>query len=238
MIKKDSLADLRYLLSGCAKGNMNKVVLSTVLALSIVMVFPAAFAEPTVAIVMEKTTYSYCEKLFYTIEVSEVTGDPAIIHIRDEAGQGSSAIPISITNLQNPIPSLIPFEPEIFPLGKYFVDVKYSGAEATAEFTLIDSDFICIPSVIKPIMTNWLSGNISDGFLVDAFQKFVDDQLIDIPFEIDQENVYDIDIPEWVKNPMFWWLEGHLADDELANIVNYLVDKKIISTSTEAVPQI
>ena len=48
-------------------------------------------------IIMEKTTYSYCEKLFYTIKVSEVTGNPAIIHIRDETGKGSSAIPFPIT---------------------------------------------------------------------------------------------------------------------------------------------
>ena len=107
---------------------------------------------------MEQTTYSYCEKLFYIIEVSEITGDPAIIHISDESGKGSSAIPIQITELQNPIPSLIPFEAEIFPLGKYFIDVQYSGATTTAEFELIESDSICIPELIKPIMANWLSG--------------------------------------------------------------------------------
>ena len=45
------------------------------------------------------------------------------------SGKGSSAIPIEITELQNPIPSLISFEAEIFPLGKYFIDVQYSGAE-------------------------------------------------------------------------------------------------------------
>ena len=96
------------------------VVISTVLAISI-GVLPAANAEISVEIIMEKTTYSYCEKLFYTIKVSEVTGNPAIIHIRDEAGKGSSAIPIPITELENPVPSRVAFEKEIFPLGKYFV---------------------------------------------------------------------------------------------------------------------
>ena len=86
---------------------------------------PLAFAEPTVSIKMEKNTYTYCEKLFYTIEVSEVTGEIAIIHIRDETGKGSSAIPIAITDLQNPVPSSGAFQKEIFPLGKYFIDVKY-----------------------------------------------------------------------------------------------------------------
>ena len=34
----------------------------------------SAYAEPEISIIMEKTTYTYCEKLVYSIEVSEVTG--------------------------------------------------------------------------------------------------------------------------------------------------------------------
>ena len=90
--------------------------LSIFLIAGIIPFLPLIHAEPSISIIMDQTTYSYCEKLFYTIEVSEVTGDPAIIHISDESGKGSSAIPIAITELQNPIPSLIPFEAEIFPL--------------------------------------------------------------------------------------------------------------------------
>ena len=149
---------------------VRNVILSTIIALSLT-ILPSAHAEPTVEIIMDKTTYSYCEKLFYTIKVSEVTGNPAIIHIRDETGKGSSAIPFPITELENPVPSRVAFEKEIFPLGKYFVDVEYSEVQTTAEFTLIDLGKVCIPETIKPIMANWLSGNISDGFLIDAFQK-------------------------------------------------------------------
>ena len=199
---------------------------------------PAVYAEPSVSIIMEKTTYSYCEKLFYIIQVSEITGDNAIIHIRDETGKGSSAIPIPITNLQNPVPSLIAFQAEIFPLGKYFIDVEYSGAKITSEFNLIDSNKICIPEVIKPILTNWLTGNISDGFLIDAFQKYVDKEIINIPFEINENNVYEIDIPDWVKNIGYWWIEGAILDEDFAQVVNYLIDKKIISFPTEMVNEI
>ncbi|MBL7001295.1 MAG: hypothetical protein ISR80_00815, partial [Nitrosopumilus sp.] len=71
---------------------VRKIILPIILAISFVFL-PAANAESSVSIIMEKTTYSYCEKLFYIIEVSEVTGEPAIIHIRDESGKGSSAIP-------------------------------------------------------------------------------------------------------------------------------------------------
>lgn len=194
----------------------------------ITIFFPNIYAEPTVSIIMEKTSYTYCEKLFYTIKVSEITGDPAIIHISDESGKGSSAIPIAITEFENPIPSLIPFEAEIFPLGKYFLDVQYSGANASAEFELIESDAICIPELIKPIMANWLSGNISDGFLLDAFQKYVDTKLISIPFEINENNVYDIDIPEWVKNIGIWWLEEKISGEEFSNAINNLLERNII----------
>ena len=207
---------------------MKVSVFSMIFVIAITLFLPQVQAQPTISIIMEKTTYSYCEKLFYTIEVSEVTGDPVIIHISDESGKGSSAIPIAITELQNPIPSLIPFEAEIFPLGKYFIDVQYSGAETTAEFELIDSDSICIPELIKPIMANWLSGNISDGFLLDAFQKYVDSELVNVPFEINEKNVYDVEVPEWVKNIGYWWLEGVISDDDLSNAMNNLLERNII----------
>ncbi|MGY5147274.1 MAG: hypothetical protein ACW9W4_04685 [Candidatus Nitrosopumilus sp. bin_7KS] len=202
--------------------------LSIFFIIGILPLLPLVYAEPSISIIMEQTTYSYCEKLFYTIEVSEVTGDPAIIHISDESGKGSSAIPIAITELQNPIPSLIPFEAEIFPLGKYFIDVEYSGAVTSAEFELIESDSICIPELIKPIMANWLSGNISDGFLLDAFQKYVDTKLVNIPFEINEDNVYDVVVPKWVKNIGYWWLEGAISDDNFSNAMNNLLERNII----------
>lgn len=207
--------------------------LPILLALSFVMFLPEIHAETAVAIVLEKTTYSYCEKLFYIIEVSEITGDTAIIHIRDETGKGSSAIPISITDLQTPVPSLLAFEKEIFPLGKYFIDIEYSGAQVTAEFNLVDSNLTCIPELIKPIMANWLSGNISDGFLMDAFERYVDNKLVSIPFEINESNVYNIKIPEWVKNIGYWWIEESITDDELGKAINYLVNHNIIEFPIE-----
>ena len=207
-------------------------VLAMFLALSLA-ILPSAHAEPTVEVIMEKTTYSYCEKLFYTIKVSEVTGNPAIIHIRDEAGKGSSAIPIAISELENPVPSRMAFEKEIFPLGKYYIDVEYEGQKVTAEFSLIDKDNICLPVSMQSIFINWLSGNISDGFIIDAFEKFVDDEIIKIPFEINQDNVYNIDIPDWVReNSSLWWYQGLISDEELVQVFKYLLDEKIISIKT------
>ena len=97
------------------------IVMFRLSVLGILLVFlflvPIAFAAPSAEILMEKTTYGYGEKLVYTIQVSEVTGDIAIVHIRDESGKGSSAIPIPVTELKTEVPSLYPFEKEIFPDG-------------------------------------------------------------------------------------------------------------------------
>ena len=216
---------------------IKNAILPIILAISFVFL-PAAYAEPTVTIIMEKTTYSYCEKLFYIIEVSEITGEPAIIHIRDEAGKGSSAIPIQITNLQNPIPSLIAFEEEIFPLGKYFIDVEYSGSEFTAEFNLIDSDNICIPESVRQFLIEWLNDRISDGYLINAFQKYVDTELIDIPFEINDENIHKIYVPDWVKNVGYLWIAEVISDEEFAQVISYLIYENIISLPIELENQI
>jgi len=216
---------------------VRNVTLAIILAISFVFL-PAVHAEPSVNVIMEKTTYSYCEKLFYIIQVSEITGDPAIIHIRDAAGKGSSAISIPITNLQNPVPSLIAFKEEMFPLGKYFIDVKYSGVEITAEFNLIDSNKVCLPEIIKQIIPDWLTGSTPDGFLIDALQKYVDKEIIDIPFEINKNNIFEIDIPDWVKNVGYWWISETILDEDFAQVVNYLIDKKIISSPIEIENQI
>ena len=204
------------------------IILSLILTTSFAS-FPTISAEPSVVIVMEKTTYSYCERLFYIIEVSEITGEPAIIHIRDESGKESSAIPIEIVNLKNPIPSLFAFEREVFPLGKYFVDVEYAGSEFTAEFNLIDSDNICIPEVIKQFMVEWLNDKMPDGYLMDAFQKHVDVKLIHIPIEINDKNILEIDIPDWVKNVAYWWIQKEVSDKDFAQMISYLIDENIIS---------
>ena len=205
-----------------------KTFLSVIFGLGFLIFSPQAFAEPTVSINMEKTTYSYCERLFYIIEVSEVTGEPAIIHIRDELGKGSSAIPIPIVDLQNPVPSLVPFEKQIFPLGKYFIDVEYVGVEITAEFELVDTNKICIPEIVKPILANWLSGNISDGFLIDAFQKYMEENAMNIPYEINQDNVYEVTIPEWMMTVGIWWAEGKISDEEFIRNFDYLIEKRAI----------
>ena len=161
-----------------------KIIFFVVLIGSIGSISSSVFAEPQMTATIEKTTYTYCEKLAYTIVVSEITGKHAIIHIRDEADKKSSAIPIPIEKLSNPIPSAYPFQKDIFPSGKYFIDIEYSGVTTTLEFNLIDSDNLCISDAMKPVIIRWINGEFTDGMLLSGFQNLVDKKLIEIPFEI------------------------------------------------------
>jgi hypothetical protein len=188
----------------------------------------SAFAAPSVQILMDQTTFSYGEKLFYTIEVSEVTGDLGIIHIRDESGKGSSAIPLEISQLKTLVPSPYPFEKQIFPEGKYYIDFQYSGAEVTAEFDLIDSGNVVIPFQTKQIAYSWVNNQVSAGILIDSIQKTVEKNAINIPQEIDRERIENIFIPDWVKLVTIWWLEEKISDEVFANAFQYLIDKQII----------
>ena len=203
-------------------------ILIIVLVVFSAISFPSIYATPTVEILMEKTTYKYCEKLFYTIKVSEVTGDSAILHITDQAGKKSSAIPIPISNLETPIPSVMPFEAQIFPPGKYIIDIEYTGAKDSAEFDLVDSGNICISTVMKQFAFSWINNQISDGFFIDAINKFVDKEIIKIPDKINEKNLEDIYIPTWVKNIAAWWLDDKISDDETAKAIQYLINKGII----------
>ena len=197
--------------------------------LAVIGFVPAAYAAPTVDIIMEQTTYSYCEKLHYTIKVSEVSENLAIIHIRDSMGTKSSAIPISITDYENHVPSRVPFDKDVFPLGDYFVDVEYEGQKTTAMFTLVDSGKRCLSDVLKTITANWIGGYISDGFLIDAFERHADKEIIDIPFEITEQNINDIHIPFWVKNAAYWWIAEDISDYEFSDLLKYLMENKVIS---------
>ena len=208
---------------------ISKKIIFFIILIGSTAVVASANAEPTVTIIMEKTTYTYCEKLVYSIEVSEITGEHAIIHIRDGAGGKSSAIPIPIEKLSNPIPSLHAFEKDIFPLGKYFIDVEYLGIQTTAEFTLIDSNNMCISEAMQPVVVRWINGEFTDGMLISGFQNIVDKKLIDIPFEFTEKNIDSLHIPEWVKSVGKGWVMGIISDQMFVQNIQYLIDEKIIS---------
>ena len=82
-----------------------------IIAISFVIIIgfftiPAVHAA-SISIEVEKEIYNYGDFLVFIVEVSEVTGDFAILHIIDENGKSSSAIPIQITESRMVIPSTL-----------------------------------------------------------------------------------------------------------------------------------
>ena len=212
---------------------ISKKIIFFILLIGSTGVVASANAEPEISIIMEKTTYTYCEKLVYSIEVSEITGKLAYIFIRDDSGVTSEGIPIIIEKLSTQIPSPHAFEKEIFPAGKYFIDLQYLGIQTTAEFNLIDSDNKCVPQAMQPIVVRWINGEFTDGMLMSGFQNIVDKKLIDMPFEITEKNIDKLNIPEWVKSIGKGWIMGIISDKMFVQNIQYLIDEKIISFPIE-----
>jgi len=206
---------------------MQKIAIGTVL--SLIFIIPTVFAEPSVSILMEQTTFSYGEKLAYTIKVSEVTGDFAIVHIRDNEGKGSSAIPIQISELSTPVSAPFPFDKEVFPTGKYHIDIEYSGSENTVEFNVVDLGKTVFPFWMKQIVYSWINGEMSSGLLIDAIQKSVDSDKWNAVKGFDKNNLDAIYVPEWMKTTLAWWLDDKISDDDFANAIQYLIKRDIIT---------
>ncbi len=182
------------------------------------------YAAPTVSIYTEKEVYSYGDFLTFTIEVSEITEDLAILHIIDESGKSSSAIPIPITELKTVVPSPFPFESEVYPLGTYTLEIQYSDSTDTTEFELIDSGKFLLPIGTKQVAVAWIEGDISDTF----FMKFLireNPTLFSTEQNSEPENVK---IPHWVKAITGWWIDEKISDKEFVTALEYLIKVGII----------
>ncbi len=182
------------------------------------------YAAPTVSIYTEKEIYSYGDFLTFTIEVSEITEDLAILHIIDESGKSSSAIPIPITELKTVVPSPFPFESEVYPLGTYTLEIQYSDSTDTTEFELIDSGKFLLPIGTKQVAVAWIEGDISDTF----FMKFLireNPTLFSTEQNSEPENVK---IPHWVKAITGWWIDEKISDKEFVTALEYLINVGII----------
>jgi hypothetical protein len=186
------------------------------------------YAAPTVSIQPEKKIYNYGDRLSFTIEVSEVTGELAFLHIIDESGQSSSAVPLSITELKTIVPSPYQFESAIFPQGKYTLQVEYSGTMASAEIELIDSGNIVIPFWIKDFSKYWYNGEISDNEFAKGIEFLIKENIIIVPESQTGDTTKSVKIPSWIKTSTGWWIEEKISDTEFAKSIEYLIKVGII----------
>ncbi len=186
------------------------------------------YATPTVSIHTEKEIYSYGDFLSFTFEVSEITGEPAILYIIDESGKKSSAIPIPVTELKTKVPSPFPFESNVYPLGMYTLEIQYSGSSSMTEFELIDSGNIVIPLWIKELAKYWYNGAITDVEFSNGIGFLIKEGIIVVSETQNQKTSDEVKIPEWVKDSTGWWIDRQISDVEFAKGIEFLIKEGII----------
>ena len=203
--------------------------LFTILIISFLIVPTGqSFAQTTVNIYTEKEVYSYGDFLTFTVEVSEITDEFAILHIIDELGKKSSAIPIKIIDLQTMIPSPFPFEAEVYPLGMYTLEIEYSGSKTSTQFELIDSGKIVIPSWVREFAKYWYNGAISDQEFANAIEFLIKEEIIVVPHFESVTSAGEATIPKWIKVSTGWWIDRIISDNEYALALEYLINAGII----------
>ncbi len=185
------------------------------------LVLPNANAE--VQITTSKKTYNYGDYLSISITVSSVTSGDAIMHIINEDGTKSSAIPVQIRNTTTNITSPNPFDKIIFKEGRYQIEIEYAGQKDTTEFEVVDAGNTVMPFASNVIVPQWASGTISDYTLL----KFLADKdIVNLQGHALKES---IKIPSWYKTNGFWWADKKISDAEFASGLQYLLDRNVIS---------
>lgn len=182
----------------------------------------------SVSISTDKPTYTYGDYLTFTIEVSELNGENAILHIRDESAVTSSPINLPITKLKTVITSPKPFDSTVYKTGKYFLEIEYNGNKDETEFTLVESDKIIIPLWIKELGSYWTQKQIDDKTFSQGIQFLIDQGIIKVPTPEENQDVHEVIIPQWVKTSTQWWIEGKITDNEYGMAIQHLIKIGII----------
>jgi hypothetical protein len=189
---------------------------------------PVHAQQSELAIFTSQETYYYGDFLTFTIEVSEVTGELATLYIIDDHGKSSSPIPLGIEQQSITLTSPFPFESQVYPLGKYTLNIQYSNQEATVEFYLQDSGRIVIPLWIKDVGTMWTGGSISDETFATAIEYLINNDIIIIPETTSEQSSEQVSIPGWVKTNAEWWTQGMITDDDFAKGLQFLIKIGVI----------
>jgi hypothetical protein len=187
-----------------------------------------SFATSSLAISTSKQTYEYGDFLSITFRVSELTGQPIIIHIVDGSGKTSMPINIQIDKLNYTITSPYPFYKTNYSPGKYSIDAEYSDIKASVYFDLIDSDKISIPTEYKTLVKTWLQGSATDNDYAGLIRELIHTDIIKVTNYHDQ-TTNPIHIPTWFKNNSKWWSDDLISDNDFGLAIQYLIKAKIMT---------
>jgi hypothetical protein len=187
-----------------------------------------ANAEPSVSIETSQSIYHYGEFLSIAINVSEVTGDFATIYIIDSSQKKSILLKPPISQKTTSFPSTHPFDATIWKSGSYILELEYSGAESSTQFSIQDAGEVSIPFWIRDLAKMWITEPlVTDKDFGRAIGYLIQYEIIKIPYT-EQENDTITNIPDWVKTNAEWWVTGKISDTEFTVALQYLIKKGII----------
>ena len=206
---------------------MIQVITFSLLFICILTAIPisvSAQSIPDVKIIMTSEVFHYGEKLDYTIIVSDVTGDDAVIYIIDSTGMRSPLYSTPISQEETRVIAPIAFDSIIWNDGEYSLELEYSGANYKTSFTIIDDGSVGIPYWINDLAKLWLTPpNIPDKEFAKGFAYLIEHKVLDAP-ESDDE----LYIPKWFKFTTAWWSSGQITDTTYAHAIQYLLNEKFM----------
>ena len=199
----------------------------TLIVICVLTVIPISINAQSVQdvkIIMTSEIFHYGEKLDYTIIVSDVTGEDAVIYITDPTGMHSPLYSTPISQEETRVIAPIAFDSIIWSEGKYMLELEYSGASDKADFTIIDDGSIGIPYWINDLAKLWLNPpNIPDKEFAKGITYLIEQKVLDV-----QESGDELHIPEWFKFTTAWWSSGQITDTTYAHAIQYLLNEKFM----------
>ena len=206
---------------------MISAITYTLIVICVLTVIPISINAQSVQdvkIIMTSEIFHYGEKLDYTIIVSDVTGEDAVIYITDPTGMRSPLYGTPISQEETRVIAPIAFDSIIWSEGKYMLELEYSGASDKADFTIIDDGSVGIPYWINDLAKLWLTPpNIPDKEFAKGFAYLIEHKVLDAP-ESDDE----LYIPKWFKFTTAWWSSGQITDTTYAHAIQYLLNEKFM----------
>jgi len=207
---------------------ISAMFLSLLILLSFMPILNPANAEPSVSIETSQSIYHYGDYLSITINVSEVTGDFATIYIIDSSQKKSILLKPPISQKTASFPSTHPFDATIWKSGSYILELEYSGAKSSTQFSIQDAGEVSIPFWIRDLAKMWITEPlVTDKDFGRAIGYLIQYEIIKIPYT-EQENDTITNIPDWVKTNAEWWVTGKISDTEFTVALQYLIKKGII----------
>lgn len=201
-----------------------KLYLLVILCVSVIF-SGNAFAQysPNVEIILSASTYNYGEKLDYSIIVSEITGDDAVIFITDVNGNKSRLLTIPISQEESRVIAPFAFDSVIWNDGKYELEIQYSGTTSTTAFIIENDGTIGIPYWIKDLSKLWTSGQMKDSEFAKSIQFLIEQNIIFNPIA-----GQELQIPEWFKITTAWWASNQISDTVYGDSLQFLINERVI----------